>query len=201
MAKKYIESVVEQMPVPVGAEISTDRGFFGRGDDKKTRNILIVLALTILSVWMIVSSLLESWGDPLVVILAIPLSLIGVMAGTLYHDVAFDNGAFAGTLLCVGVVVNNAILLMHEKEQQRLLGIHGLRSWVYVYKHKMRAVLITTLTTIGGLIPLIVIGGSEFWQRLATVVVWGLGMSTILLLLLMGIWERPHGAKRVGEVE
>ncbi len=189
LGRDYIEGVLEQTPVPVGSSIEFGGGFFSFGEDESTQNIFLLLALTVLSVWMIVSALLESWRDPLVVILAVPLSLFGVMMGTLYHDLAFDRGAIAGTILCVGVVVNNSILLMHEKQLFRSLGIHGLRSWLYVYKNKMRAVLITTLTTIGGLVPLIVMGGSDFWQKLATVVVWGLGASTLLIILLMGIWE------------
>ncbi|NGP90091.1 efflux RND transporter permease subunit [Fodinibius halophilus] len=200
LGRDYIEGVLEKTPVPVGMNMEFGRGsFFSFGQDDKTQNLLLLLALTILSVWMIVSALLESWKDPLVVILAVPLSLLGVMLGTLYHDLAFDRGAIAGTLLCVGVVVNNAILLMHEKQYCRSLGIHGLRSWLYVYKHKMRAVLITTLTTIGGLLPLIFMDGSEFWQRLATVVVWGLSSSTLLILLLMGLWEKGlnHQSKRL----
>jgi len=190
LGNEFIEQVIEQTPVPVGAAIEYGRGgLFSFGSEQNTQNILLLLGLTLLSVWMIVSALLESWLDPLVVILAVPLSLIGVMTGTLYHDFAFDRGAIAGTLLCVGVVVNNSILLMHEKQRMREQLIHGLRSWLYVYKNKMRAVLITTLTTIGGLVPMIVFGESEFWQTLATVVVWGLGSSTLLLLLLMGVWE------------
>jgi multidrug efflux pump subunit AcrB len=190
LGNEFIEQVIEQTPVPVGAAIEYGwGGLFSFGSEQNTRNILLLLALTILSVWMIVSALLESWLDPIVVILAVPLSLIGVMAGTLYHDFAFDRGAIAGTLLCIGVVVNNSILLMHEKQRMREQLIYGLRSWLYVYKNKMRAVLITTLTTIGGLVPMIVFGESEFWQTLATVVVWGLGSSTLLLLVLMGIWE------------
>ncbi|HYW35760.1 MAG TPA: efflux RND transporter permease subunit, partial [Balneolaceae bacterium] len=157
---------------------------------QNTQNTLLLLGLTILSVWMIVSALLESWIDPLIVICAVPLSFIGVMAGTLYHDLPFARGAIAGTLLCVGVVVNNAILLMHEKQRYRALDIGGLRSWLYVYRNKMRAVLITTLTTVGGLIPMIWFGGSQFWSQLATVTAWGLSTSTIFLLLLMGIWEK-----------
>ncbi|SHE30919.1 Multidrug efflux pump subunit AcrB [Fodinibius roseus] len=192
LGQQYVESVLEETPVPVGMKMEFGTGgIFGFGDDQNTRNLLLLLGLTILSVWMIVSALLESWADPLVVILAVPLSLLGVMMGTLYHDLAFDRGAIAGTLLCVGVVVNNSILLMHEKEYCREQGVHGLRSWLYVYKHKMRAVLITTLTTIGGLMPLIIMEGSDFWQTLATVVVWGLGASTLLILLLMGLWEKP----------
>lgn len=200
LGSDYIEGVLEQTPVPVGMNVEFGSGgIFGFGSDQNTRNLLLLLGLTILSVWMIVSALLESWADPLVVILAVPLSLLGVMAGTLYHDLAFDRGAIAGTLLCVGVVVNNSILLMHEKQYCRERGIYGLRSWLYVYKNKMRAVLITTLTTIGGLLPLILMEGSEFWELLATVVVWGLGTSTVLILLLMGLWEKPVQSVRLRE--
>jgi multidrug efflux pump subunit AcrB len=190
LARSYIESVLDEVPVPVGASIEFGSGFFSWGEEGKVQNYLLLLLMTILSVWMIVSALLENWRDPLVVILAVPLSLVGVMAGALYHDLAFDQGAIAGTLLAVGVVVNNSILLIHEKQRTRALGIHGLRSWVMVYRNKMRAVMITSLTTMGGLLPMILIGTSEFWNDMATVVLWGLGISLTLLLVLMGIWER-----------
>jgi hydrophobic/amphiphilic exporter-1 (mainly G- bacteria), HAE1 family len=192
LASNYIESVLDEVPVPVGASIQFGGGFFTWGQDDQLDNYLLLLFLTILSVWMIVSALLESWRDPLVVILAIPLSLIGVMAGALYHDINFDQGAIAGTLLAVGVVVNNSILLVHEKQRCRGLGIHGLRSWVQVYRNKMRTVMITSLTTMGGLLPLILFGSNEFWTDLAIVVIWGLGKSLTLILLLMGIWERDR---------
>ena len=192
LASNYIESVLDEVPVPVGASIQFGGGFFSWGQDDQLANYLLLLLLTVLSVWMIVSALLESWRDPLVVILAIPLSLIGVMMGALYHDINFDQGAIAGTLLAVGVVVNNSILLIHEKQRCRSLGIHGLRSWVQVYRNKMRTVMITSLTTMGGLLPLILFGTNEFWTDLAIVVIWGLGTSLTLILLLMGIWERDR---------
>jgi len=192
LAKSYIESVLDEIPVPVGTSIQYGSGFFSWGNDDKVQNYLLLLFMTIVSVWMIVSALLENWWDPVVVILAVPLSLVGVMAGALYHDLAFDQGAIAGTLLAVGVVVNNSILLIHEKQRTRSLGIHGLRSWVMVYRNKMRAVMITSLTTMGGLLPMILIGTSEFWNDMATVVLWGLGTSLTLLLILMGIWEKAR---------
>lgn len=192
LATNYIKSVLESVPVPVGASIQFGNSFFSYSQDEKLANYLLLLMLTILSVWMIVSALLESWGDPLVVILAIPLSLIGVMAGALYHDINFDQGAIAGTLLAVGVVVNNSILLIHEKQRSRSLGIYGLRSWVRVYRNKMRTVMITSLTTMGGLLPMILFGSNEFWTGLAVVVLWGLGTSLTLILLLMGIWEKER---------
>ncbi|MFO7845971.1 MAG: efflux RND transporter permease subunit, partial [Balneolaceae bacterium] len=190
LASNYIESVLDEVPVPVGASIQFGSGFFSWGQSDQVQNYLLLLFLTVLSVWMIVTALLENWRDSFVVILAIPLSFIGVMAGALYHDINFDQGAIAGTLLAVGVVVNNSILLIHEKQRTRKNGIQGLRSWVKVYRNKMRAVMITSLTTIGGLVPLVVIGSNEFWNDLATVVIWGLGVSLTLIVLLMGIWER-----------
>jgi hydrophobic/amphiphilic exporter-1 (mainly G- bacteria), HAE1 family len=195
LASNYIESVLEEVPVPVGASIQFGSGFWSWGQDEKLQNYLLLLLLTILSVWMIVSALLESWRDPIVVLLAIPLSLIGVMAGALFHDINFDQGAIAGTLLAVGVVVNNSILLIHEKQRCRAAGVHGLRSWVQVYRNKMRAVLITSLTTMGGLLPLILIGTNAFWTDLAVVVLWGLGTSLTLILLTMGIWEKVDPAE------
>ncbi len=190
LASSYIESVLDEVPVPVGASIQFGGGFFSWGQNDQLDNYLLLLALTILSVWMIVSALLESWRDPIVVILAIPLSLIGVMAGALWHDINFDQGAIAGTLLAVGVVVNNSILLVHEKQRCRTNGIHGLRSWVRVYRNKMRTVMITSLTTMGGLLPLILFGSNDFWTDLAVVVIWGLGTSLTLILILMGVWEK-----------
>jgi len=204
LASNFIESVLDEVPVPVGASIQFGSGFWSWGQSDQLDNYLLLLLLTVLSVWMIVSALLESWRDPLVVILAIPLSLIGVMAGALYHDINFDQGAIAGTLLAVGVVVNNSILLIHEKQRCRSLGIHGLRSWVLVYRNKMRAVMITSLTTMGGLLPLILFGSNEFWTDLAIMVIWGLGTSLTLILLLMGVWEKEpdlpesEGPGRVG---
>jgi HAE1 family hydrophobic/amphiphilic exporter-1 len=71
-----------------------------------------------------------------------------------------------------------------------------LRSWLYVYRNKMRPVVITTLTTIGGLIPLALIGTDELWSDLATVVIWGLSGSTILIMLFAGVWENLKKSKK-----
>lgn len=193
LGRAYLDELLETFPLPIGTTIDESRFVFSFQSEEDRANLLLILALALLSVWMIVSALLEKWGDPILVILAVPLSLLGVMAGTLYHGLVFEQGAIAGTLLCVGVVVNNSILLMHERERFRKAGIHGFRAWLYVYRNKMRPVLITTLTTIGGLIPLILIGSSDLWSDLATVVVWGLSGSTLLILLLAGIWEKNRG--------
>ena len=197
MAQDYIEQVIAETPVPVGASIEYGRGFFGFGNNESTRNFIFVALLSLLSVWMIVSALLESIKYPLFVILAVPYSLIGIMLGGLANDLAFDRGAIAGSLLCIGVVVNNAILIYHQKQLENEKGIFGLRSWAYVYKKRIRAILITTVTTITGLMPMLLFGNNEFWENLAIVVIWGLSVSTILLLLMTGLRWKKDGEHRI----
>jgi multidrug efflux pump subunit AcrB len=201
MAQDYIEQVIAETPVPVGASIEYGRGFFGFGNEDSTRNFIFVALLSLLSVWMIVSALLESVKYPLFVILAVPYSLIGIMLGGLANDLAFDRGAIAGSLLCIGVVVNNAILIYHQKQLENGKGIFGLRSWMYVYKKRIRAILITTVTTITGLMPMMLFGNNEFWENLAIVVIWGLSVSTILLLLMTGLRWKKDKEYRIANIQ
>ena len=190
MAQDFTEAMLEEVPVPVGAKIKYGYSGFSFDDDAQTKNLWLIALLSILSVWMIVSALLESWTGPLFVILAIPFSAIGIMLGTLTNDLSFDRGAIAGALLCVGVVVNNAILLIHQRKLEIRNGIDGLRAWYYVFRQKMRPILITTTTTVVGLVPMVIFGTDEFWQNLAIVVIWGLLFSTALLFIFSGLWDR-----------
>lgn len=193
MGRGFIEEVLKEVPVPIGATVSFGNSFFNFQDQENQRNLWLVALLSILSVWMIVSALLESWSGPLFVILAIPFCGIGIMAGSLFNDLAFDRGAIAGSLLCIGVVVNNAILLIHQKQFEHSMGIRGLRCWYYVFRKKLRTILITTTTTIFGLLPMLIFGTNEFWESLAVIVVWGLLFSTALISIFAGAWERRRG--------
>ena len=189
MARQFRDDLLATFPLPIGVQVH-EPTFWSFGTRESSQNMTLILLMALLSVWMIVSALLEKWLDPLWVIVSVPLALLGVMSGVLFHEMNFSQGAIAGTLLSVGVVVNNAILLMHEKERLRKGGIFGLRSWVYVYRARFRAIIITSLTTIAGLFPLILFGSDPVWTSLAVVVSWGLGFSTILLLLLTGLFGR-----------
>lgn len=189
MAQTFIEETLQNIPVPVGAKISFGNFFFRFEDQNQTQNLWFIVLLAILSVWMIVSALLESWTNPLFVLLAIPFCGIGIMLGTIINDLAFDRGAIAGALLSIGVVVNNAILLTHQKQQEHQSGIYGLRCWFNVFRKKLRTILITSITTIAGLLPMMLLGNDEFWQTLAVTVIWGLMFSTGLLLLMAGAWD------------
>lgn len=192
LGAEYIQGVIDETPVPIGTEVKFGFSGFNFRDRADRNNLLFVGLLSILSVWMIVAALLESVKGPLFVISAVPFSMIGIMLGTLTNDLAFDRGAIAGALLCIGVVVNNAILIFHEKQLQAKQGRYGLRALYYTYQNKMRAILITTVTTISGLLPMTIFGNSELWENLAIIVIWGLSFSTILLLLFSGLWIKKR---------
>ncbi len=192
MGNDYIESVLEQVPVPIGSLIDYNRSIFSSGligRNSEFDNMALIILLSILSVWMIISALLESWKSPLFVLSTIPFGFMGIMAGSLINAIYFDRGAIAGSLLCIGIVVNNAILFIHQRDLEKKDGIYGLRCWYNVFRKKMRTVLITTTTTIAGLLPMIYFGTDDFWQGLAVVVCWGLIFSTGLLFLLAGVHE------------
>ncbi len=183
------KSLLKKLPLPVGIHANIPNYNFGN-TNSEYQGLAEVLLFALLIVWMIVSALLESWWEPVIILLSVPLSLVGVMYCVLQYDLSFGNGAFAGTLLLVGVVVNNAILLLHGRQLQGFGGVNGARAWIYTYRDRMRSVILTTLTTLAGLLPLMLQNTSEFWHNMAIVVFWGLSVSTVLIVLLAGIWEK-----------
>jgi hydrophobic/amphiphilic exporter-1 (mainly G- bacteria), HAE1 family len=191
-----LNETLSALPLPVGISVGRPNYIpFGSGS-QEGMSLMITLLMAVFCVWMVVSAMLESWSASWAVILAVPLSALGIMIGVIEHDIAFDRGAISGALLCVGVVVNNSILLMHRRGEASRAGISGYRAWLQVYRDKSRSVILTSVTTIGALMPLILFGSSDFWRNMAIVVSWGLGLSALLVLLLAGIWEkgRPRSA-------
>jgi multidrug efflux pump subunit AcrB len=184
-AQEYRDEVVENIAKPDGIRIEENNRLFSFYNDASYENLGLIALMSLISVWMIITALLESWKGSLEVLIVLPLCLISIMIGALVNEISFERGAIAGSLLCVGVVVNNAILIVHRKQALIKEGITGLRAMAYAYKEKMRPIAITTLTTIGGLIPLIFNQDDLFWQNLAIVVTWGLAGSTLLSLVYL----------------
>jgi HAE1 family hydrophobic/amphiphilic exporter-1 len=151
------------------------------------RNLKIVLALSILFVFMIMAAQFESLWEPFLILFSIPFSLIG-MAPALFlfgHEVSAMAGM--GVVLLAGIVVNNGIVLIDFVNQSRNDGlplIEGLRNGCST---RLRPILMTALTTILGMTPLALgLGeGADLQAPLAVVVVSGLLVSTVLTLLVL----------------
>jgi len=186
-ASDYRQEIIESTLRPEGIRIVNNRTLFSFGKKETYGNLGLVAILSLICVWMIITALLENWQDALTVLMVLPLCGLGIMAGAIINEISFERGAIAGTLLCVGVAVNNAILLVHQKQMYAALGIFGTKAWTLAYKNKIRPIAITTLTTIGGLLPLAFFKEDIFWQNVAIVVIWGLAGSTILSVFYLGL--------------
>src|SRR5690606_1356487 len=150
-------------------------------------------------VYMVTAALFESLVQPLCVILTVPMALIGVYLIFFYTGAAFTREAWIGVIMMLGIVVNNAILLVdHVNRIRRTEPDLGLdAAIVRGTVERVRAILMTTLTTVLGLVPLVVFGesaGANIWDALALVLMGGLLSSTLFVLTITpaayGLLER-----------
>jgi len=152
------------------------------------RQLLTVILLAIFLVFVVMAVQYESLVNPFVILLAIPLSLIGVGLGLWVTQTPQSAPVLLGVILLAGIVVNNAILLIEYAEQNRRR--HGLdfeQAVVEAGAIRLRPILMTTLTTVFGMLPLAIgLGeGSELMQPLAIAVVFGLLGAAFLTLFVV----------------
>ncbi|HSJ08492.1 MAG TPA: efflux RND transporter permease subunit [Longimicrobiales bacterium] len=154
---------------------------------ENNRQLAIVVGLAIFLVFVVLAVQYESVVNPFVILLAIPLSLIGV--GVLLWITKTPQSApvLLGVILLAGIVVNNAILLVEYAEHARERGLSRFDAVIEAGTTRLRPIMMTTLTTVCGMLPLAIgIGeGSEMMQPLAIAVVGGLSISMLLTLFVV----------------
>jgi multidrug efflux pump subunit AcrB len=152
------------------------------------RQMVLVIALAIFLVFVVLAVQYESVIDPLVILLAIPLGLVGVIATLWASDTPMSAPVFLGMILLAGIVVNNSILLVEFVEGfRREHGVPAEQAVVEAGVVRMRPILMTTLTSLVGSAPLALgIGeGSELMRPLAIAVIGGIAFSTLLTLFVV----------------
>ena len=166
--------------------------------DESNRQLLVVTLLAIFLVFVVLALQYESLINPLVIILAIPLSLIGVGFSLWVTQTPLSAPVFLGVILLAGIVVNNAILLVeYVEEYRRDHGASMQQALIDAGAVRLRPILMTTLTTVLGMLPLAFgLGeGSELMRPLAIAVVGGLSVSTLLTLFVVpSAYSLAHGA-------
>jgi HAE1 family hydrophobic/amphiphilic exporter-1 len=150
-------------------------------------SLWLAIALAVLLIYMLLAAQFESYIDPLVIMAAAPLSLVGILAALLVTHRAFGLTAFVGSLMLVGIAVKNAILVIEFTKQLREEGQPVREALLEAGPLRLRPILMTTLATLGGMLPLAlgIEAGSSTQAPLATVVIGGLIASTILSLLVV----------------
>ena len=147
----------------------------------------ILLALAIFLVFAVMAIQYESLRNPVIILLAMPFSIIGVALGLFVTVTPLSMPVWLGLIMLAGIVVNNAIVLVEQIEIERERGQKVLAAIVESARLRLRPILMTTLTTAVGMLPLALgIGeGSEMLQPLAIVIVWGLAFSTMVSLIVV----------------
>jgi multidrug efflux pump subunit AcrB len=155
---------------------------------ENNRQLRTVILLAIFLVFVVLAVQYESLVNPFVILLAIPLSLIGVSIGLWATGTAMSAPVLLGVILLAGIVVNNSILLVEYAEQiRRRRGLSREAAVVEAGAIRLRPIMMTTLTTAFGMMPLALgIGqGSELMRPLAIAVVSGLSVSMLLTLFVI----------------
>ena len=156
---------------------------------KTMSQLSFALSISIFLIYALLASQFESFILPFIIIGSIPLALIGVIWGLVVLRQPIDIMVMIGVILLAGVVVNNAIVLIDFIKTMRTRGYDKEYSIIYSCETRLRPILMTTMTTVFGMIPMALgLGeGSEFYRGMAITVIFGLAFSTILTLVLIPI--------------
>jgi HAE1 family hydrophobic/amphiphilic exporter-1 len=152
-------------------------------------SLILALLLAIVLVYMVMAAQFESLLHPFTIMFSLPLAFTGSALGLVLTGRALSVPAFIGVIMLAGIVVNNAIVLVDYINTLRGRGMDRLEAILKAGPTRLRPILMTTLTTILGLIPLALgIGeGAEAQAPMATVVIGGLTTSTILTLVIIPV--------------
>ncbi|MCR4440350.1 MAG: efflux RND transporter permease subunit [bacterium] len=190
--------------IPVPRDFTLQFGEEYEEQQKAFRELMVGLVLALLLIYMVMAGQFESLKDPFVVLFSIPMALIGVTVTMLLTGTTFSMQAFIGCIMLAGIVVNNAILLVDYTNQLRRK--HGLALYEAIRtsgSRRLRPILMSTLTTVLGLLPLSLgLGeGGEAQAPLARVVIGGLLSSTLVTLVLIpvvySVFEEKQSLRKV----
>jgi len=189
------------MVLPTGFSLS----FAGSREEqaKSFRTMSFALLLSVILVYMVMASQFESYIDPLVIMFAVPFSIIGVVWALFLTGNTFSLVAFLGLIMLVGIIEETGIILLTFVIAQREKGA-GLREAVLTAGQlRLRPILMTSITTILGMIPLILSRGesSEIFRPLAVVIVGGLFaalLTTLFVIPLIYYTFEEHVKPRLG---
>lgn len=153
------------------------------------RDLTLFLILSLFLVFIIMAAQFESLLDPFVIMFSVPFAFVGVIWGLFLTGITLSVISFLAIIMLVGIVTKNAIVLVDYINILRARGLDLFEAIVQAGRNRLRPVLMTTVTTILGMTPL-VIGtgeGSEIWRPLGVTVISGLTISTLVTLVLVPV--------------
>ena len=181
------QAIIDRTPMPQGISAMVA----GQNEEMEAsfRSMQFALLLAVFLVYLVMASQFESLIHPLVILFTIPLALVGAVLALYITGTTVNVVAFIGVIMLAGIVVNNAIVLVDLINQLRAKGVEKTEAIIEAGRERLRPILMTTLTTALGLLPM-AIGfgeGAEMRTPMAITVIGGLLVSTFLTLLVIPV--------------
>ena len=181
------EQILADMDLP--SDVHCTIGGTYEDQQETFADLTTLMVLIIILVFIVMAAQFESLVDPFVIMFSIPFAFTGVFMGLFVTNTPLGVMAMIGILILIGVVVKNGIVLVDYIILCRERGMNIINAVVTAGKSRLRPVLMTTLTTVLGMIPM-AIGtgeGAEMWNSMGMTVAWGLSVSTAVTLILVPV--------------
>lgn len=185
VAGAAIQAEIDKLDVP--SDVFFEIGGSYKDQQESFADLGSLLAIIILLVFIVMASQFESLTYPFIIMFSVPFAISGVIIALAATGNTLNMMSFVGLIMLVGIVVKNGIVLVDYINLNRERGMGIIHAVVTGGKSRLRPVLMTTLTTILGMLPLALSNsqGSEMWKSMAITVIGGLTISTILTLVLV----------------
>ncbi|MBO9489941.1 efflux RND transporter permease subunit [Endozoicomonas sp. G2_1] len=164
---------------------------YSLGGEEKSRQenfagLSQIMAVTAIGIFAVLVLQFKSFSQPLIIFSSIPFAIAGAIVGLYFAGISFSMMAFIGLISLFGIVVNNAIILIDTTNRHMREGQSLVEATLNASAIRFTPILLTTLTTIGGLLPLTALGGT-LWQPLGIVIISGLCVSALSSFILVPI--------------
>jgi HAE1 family hydrophobic/amphiphilic exporter-1 len=196
MAQRMAQQAVAGLGLPAGYEVVEGEDWM-RGEQDASQ-ALFLLAFALVLIYMVMASLFESFAQPFTIMFSVPFAFIGVGLIMTFAGQARSSSSDMGLILLAGIVVNNAIVLVDHINRLRQQGLPRDEAIVTGGRHRLRPILMTAMTTILGLSPMVAgylvpsvfgapDGRAAFWAPIGLVILGGLITSTFLTVMVIPI--------------
>ena len=188
---------VSQMNIP--PEIEIEYGGSAKDMQDSFRDLIILLVLSIVLVYIVMASQFESFREPFIIMFSLPFAFTGVFLALWISGTTLNVISFIGAIMLVGIVVKNGIILVDYTNLLRDRGVFLKSAVVQGGRLRLRPVLMTSLTMILAMIPLVLSKGegSEIWRPMGISLMGGLTFSTLITLIVIPVIYTIFGAARM----
>ncbi|PIU83333.1 MAG: AcrB/AcrD/AcrF family protein [Elusimicrobia bacterium CG06_land_8_20_14_3_00_38_11] len=182
-----LQGKLKKIPLPKGVAI--EYGGSIKEQKESFRDLFLALLLGIFLTYMVMAAQFESFRDPFIIMFSIPFAIVGVIWGLLITGMTLNITSFIGLIMLVGIVVKNAIVFIDYTIQQRNKQIPVYEALLESGRVRLRPILMTSLTTVFGMLPLALSRGtgSETWNSLGVTVIFGLTVSMFITLIIIPV--------------